>query len=145
MGYGVPAAIAAKAAFPDRIVICFAGDGDFQMTCQELATAAQAQIFPIILIVNNATYGTIRVHQEKNYPGRVSCTDIVNPDFIGLAQSFGFLGISVKTTDEFSAAFSQALCSENGAVLDLHVSSESLVPRQSLSEIRQMALNNQTG
>ena len=145
MGYGVPAAIAAKAAFPDRTVICFAGDGDFQMTCQELATAAQAQIFPIILIVNNATYGTIRVHQEKNYPGRVSCTDIVNPDFIGLAQSFGFLGISVKTTDEFSAAFSQALCSENGAVLDLHVSSESLVPRQSLSEIRQMALNNQTG
>ena len=145
MGYGVPAAIAAKAAFPDRTVICFAGDGDFQMTCQELATAAQAQIFPIILIVNNATYGTIRVHQEKNYPGRVSCTDIVNPDFIGLAQSFGFLGISVKTTDEFSAAFSQALSSENGAVLDLHVSSESLVPRQSLSEIRQMALNNQTG
>ena len=143
MGYGVPAAIAAKATFPDRTVVCFAGDGDFQMTCQELATAAQAQIFPIILIVNNATYGTIRVHQEKNYPGRVSCTDIVNPDFIGLAQSFGFLGISVKTTDEFFTAFNQALNSKNGAVLDLHVSSESLVPSQSLSEIRQRALNNQ--
>ena len=143
MGYGVPAAIAAKATFPDRTVVCFAGDGDFQMTCQELATAAQAKIFPIILIVNNATYGTIRVHQEKNYPGRVSCTDIVNPDFIGLAQSFGFLGISVKTTDEFFTAFNQALNSKNGAVLDLHVSSESLVPSQSLSEIRQRALNNQ--
>ena len=113
------------------------------MCIRDRATAAQAQIFPIILIVNNATYGTIRVHQEKNYPGRVSCTDIVNPDFIGLAQSFGFLGISVKTTDGFFAAFSQALNSKNGAVLDLNVSSESLVPSQSLSEIRRKALNNQ--
>ena len=70
-----------KSAFPNRTVVCFAGDGDFQMTCQELSTAAQIGIFPIILILNNSTYGTIRVHQEKNYPGRVSCTDIVNPDF----------------------------------------------------------------
>ena len=144
MGYGVPAAIAAKSAFPDRTVVCFAGDGDFQMTCQELSTAAQIGIFPIILILNNSSYGTIRVHQEKNYPGRVSCTDIVNPNFTALAESFGFLGLRVGTTDEFYVAFESALNSERGAVLDLNVSSESLVPRQSLSDIRKNALNNQS-
>jgi len=144
MGYGVPAAIAAKSAFPNRTVVCFAGDGDFQMTCQELSTAAQIGIFPIILIVNNSSYGTIRVHQEKNYPGRVSCTDIVNPNFTALAESFGFLGLRVGTTDEFYVAFESALNSERGAVLDLNVSSESLVPRQSLSDIRKNALNNQS-
>ena len=144
MGYGVPAAIAAKSAFPNRTVVCFAGDGDFQMTCQELSTAAQIGIFPIILILNNSTYGTIRVHQEKNYPGRVSCTDIVNPNFTALAESFGFLGLRVGTTDEFYVAFESALNSERGAVLDLNVSSESLVPRQSLSDIRKNALNNQS-
>ena len=144
MGYGVPAAIAAKSAFPNRTVVCFAGDGDFQMTCHELSTAAQIGIFPIILILNNSTYGTIRVHQEKNYPGRVSCTDIVNPNFTALAESFGFLGLRVGTTDEFYVAFESALNSERGAVLDLNVSSESLVPRQSLSDIRKNALNNQS-
>ncbi|MEK9814632.1 MAG: thiamine pyrophosphate-dependent enzyme [Paracoccaceae bacterium] len=144
MGYGVPAAIAAKSAFPNRTVVCFAGDGDFQMTCQELSTAAQIGIFPIILILNNSSYGTIRVHQEKNYPGRVSCTDIVNPNFTALAESFGFLGLRVGTTDEFYVAFESALNSERGAVLDLNVSSESLVPRQSLSDIRKNALNNQS-
>ena len=144
MGYGVPAAISAKSAFPNRTVVCFAGDGDFQMTCQELSTAAQIGIFPIILILNNSTYGTIRVHQEKNYPGRVSCTDIVNPNFTALAESFGFLGLRVGTTDEFYVAFESALNSERGAVLDLNVSSESLVPRQSLSDIRKNALNNQS-
>ena len=144
MGYGVPAAIAAKSAFPNRTVVCFAGDGDFQMTCQELSTAAQAGIFPIILIINNSSYGTIRVHQEKNYPGRVSCTDIVNPNFISLAESFGFLGLRVRTTEEFYVAFESALNSERGAVLDLNVSSESLVPRQSLSDIRKNALDNQS-
>ena len=144
MGYGVPAAIAAKSAFPNRTVVCFAGDGDFQMTCQELSTAAQIGIFPIILILNNSSYGTIRVHQERNYPGRVSCTDIVNPNFTALAESFGFLGLRVGTTDEFYVAFESALNSERGAVLDLNVSSESLVPRQSLSDIRKNALNNQS-
>ena len=144
MGYGVPAAIAAKSAFPNRTVVCFAGDGDFQMTCQELSTAAQIGIFPIILILNNSSFGTIRVHQEKNYPGRVSCTDIVNPNFTALAESFGFLGLRVGTTDEFYVAFESALNSERGAVLDLNVSSESLVPRQSLSDIRKNALNNQS-
>ena len=144
MGYGVPAAIAAKSAFPNRTVVCFAGDGDFQMTCQELSTAAQIGIFPIILILNNSSYGTIRVHQEKNYPGRVSCTDIVNPNFTALAESFGFLGLRVGTTDEFYVAFESALNSERGAVLDLNVSSESLVPRQSLSDIRKNALDNQS-
>ena len=109
-----------------------------------MSTAAQIGIFPIILILNNSTYGTIRVHQEKNYPGRVSCTDIVNPNFTALAESFGFLGLRVGTTDEFYVAFESALNSERGAVLDLNVSSESLVPRQSLSDIRKNALDNQS-
>ena len=89
MGYGVPAAIAAKIACPGRTVVAITGDGDFQMTCQELGCALQADAWPIILIVNNRSYGTIRMHQERSYPGRVSFTDILNPDFVTLASAYG--------------------------------------------------------
>jgi acetolactate synthase I/II/III large subunit len=140
MGYGVPAAIAAKVAFPDRTVVCFAGDGDFQMNCQELGTALQAGAQPIILILNNGTYGTIRAHQERNYPARVSGTDLQNPDFTMLAQSYGFHAERVERTEDFPAAFARARASRTGAVLDLVISAEALTPRQTLSQMRDAAL-----
>ncbi|MHA6263829.1 thiamine pyrophosphate-dependent enzyme [Arenibacterium sp. CAU 1754] len=140
MGYGLPAAVAAKVAHPDRTVVCFAGDGDFQMNCQELATAAQAGAQPIILILNNGIYGTIRAHQERHYPERVSGTDMVNPDFATLAKAYGFHGERVETTDDFAAAFARAQASKTGAVLDLNISPEALTPRVTLSQMRQAAL-----
>ncbi len=140
MGYGVPAAIAAKVAHPDRTVVCFAGDGDFQMNCTELATALQAGAQPIILILNNGIYGTIRAHQERNYPTRVSGTTMVNPDFVTLATAYGFHAERVGTTADFAAAFERALASKTGAVLDLAISPEALTPRQSLSQMRNAAL-----
>ncbi|TPE46848.1 thiamine pyrophosphate-dependent enzyme [Amaricoccus solimangrovi] len=140
MGYGLPAAVAAKIACPERVVVCFAGDGDFQMNCQELATAAQAGACPIVLIVNNGVYGTIRAHQERNYPGRVSGTTMVNPDFSALARAYGFHAERVETTADFPAAFARALKSGSGAVLDLAVSPEALTPRQTLTQMREAAL-----
>jgi acetolactate synthase-1/2/3 large subunit len=139
MGYGVPAAIAAKVAHPDRLVLCFAGDGDFQMTAQELATARQAGAMPVILILNNGIYGTIRAHQEREYPARVSGTDMVNPDFVMLARAHGFHAERVETTAAFAAAFDRAVASPTGAVLDLAISAEALTPRASLSAIRAAA------
>ncbi len=139
MGYGVPAAIAAKVAFPTRTVVCFAGDGDFQMNCQELATAAQAGAQPIILIVNNGIYGTIRAHQERHYPARVSGTTMENPDFSALARAYGFHAERVERTEDFAAAFARALASNTGAVLDLNISPEAITPRQTLSQMRAAA------
>ena len=136
MGYGLPAALAAKACNPNRFVLCFAGDGDFQMTCAELGTAMQAGLYPIVLIVNNASYGTIRMHQERDYPHRVSGTDLQNPDFVGLARSYGFYGERVESTDQFAAAFDRALQSKNGAILDLVVATEAITPRQSIADLR---------
>lgn len=140
MGYGVPAAVAAKVAHPDRTVVCFAGDGDFQMTCQELGTAMQAGAQPIILILNNGTYGTIRAHQERTYPARVSGTDLQNPNFAMLAQSYGFHAERVERTEDFPAAFARARASRTGAVLDLDISPEALTPQQTLSQMRDAAL-----
>jgi acetolactate synthase-1/2/3 large subunit len=140
MGYGLPAAIAARVAHPHRRVVCFAGDGDIQMTCQELATAAQAGAQPVVLVLNNGIYGTIRAHQERAYPGRVSGTTMVNPDFAALARAYGFHGERVETTADFAAAFDRALASPTGALLDLAISPEALTPRQSLGAIRAAAL-----
>ncbi|WP_434618004.1 thiamine pyrophosphate-binding protein [Tabrizicola sp. M-4] len=140
MGYGLPAAIAAKIAHPDRTVVCFAGDGDFQMNCQELGTAMQAGAQPIVLILNNGTYGTIRAHQERTYPARVSGTTLENPDFAALARAYGFHAERVETTADFPAAFARARASKTGAVLDLNISPEALTPRQTLSQMRAAAL-----
>ena len=140
MGYGVPAAIAAKVADAERCVVCFAGDGDFQMTSQELATASQAGAQPIILILNNGIYGTIRAHQERHYPERVSGTDMASPDFSMLAAAYGFHGERVERTADFPAAFERAMASKTGAVLDLVISPEALTPRQTLSQMREAAL-----
>lgn len=145
MGYGLPAAIAAKIAHPDRTVVCFAGDGDFQMTCQELGTAMQAGAQPIVLILNNGIYGTIRAHQERNYPARVSGTTLENPDFAALARAYGFHAERVTRTEDFPAAFDRAVASQHGAVLDLDISPEALTPRQTLSEMRNAALAARSG
>ena len=140
MGYGLPAAVAAKVADPARTVICFAGDGDFQMNCQELATALQYGAQPIILLLNNGIYGTIRAHQERHYPARVSGTDMVNPDFVAFARAYGFHAERVERTEDFAAAFARAQTSGSGAVLDLKISPEALTPRQTLSQMRNAAL-----
>jgi acetolactate synthase I/II/III large subunit len=139
MGYGVPAAVAAKLLHPERIVVAMAGDGDFLMTGQELATAVQQEAAIVVLVVNNGMYGTIRMHQERHYPGRVSGTDLVNPDFAALARAFGAHGAVVERTDEFAAAFDAALASGLPAVIELRVDPEALTPRQTLSEIREAA------
>ena len=143
MGYGLPAAIAAKAEHPDRMVVCIAGDGDFQMNCQELGSAMQHGIAPIVLIVNNGTYGTIRMHQERTYPERVTFTDIKNPDFVALAAAYDFHAERVTNTDQFADAFARAKCSKTGAVLELIVSAESLTPRATLSDLRALGLAKQ--
>lgn len=141
MGYGVPAAIAAKVAHPERTVVCFAGDGDFQMNCPELGTAMQAGAQPIILVLNNGIYGTIRAHQERNYPARVSGTTMEqNPDFVTLGKAYGFHAERVASTDDFPAAFERALASDSGALLELDISPEALTPRQTLSQMRDAAL-----
>jgi len=136
MGYGVPAAVAAKIVAPDKLVLCFAGDGDFQMNCQELGTAMQADAQPIILILNNGSYGTIRMHQEKHYPDRVTATNLANPDFVTLAKAYGFHAETVSITEQFEAAFERAVASKTGAVLELKISIDAITPRQTLSQIR---------
>ncbi len=145
MGYGLPAAIAASVAHPGRQVVCFAGDGDFQMNCQELATAREIGASFVVLVVNNKTYGTIRAHQERNYPERVSGTDMMNPDFAAMAQAAGLFGERVERTEDFPAAFERACAAGSAAVLDLDVAAEALTPRQTLSEMRAAALSRRSG
>ena len=136
MGYGVPAAVAAKAQYPERIVVCFAGDGCFLMTGQELATAVQYGLNIVILVVNNGMYGTIRMHQERNYPGRVSGTSLINPDFAALARAYGAYGELVERTADFPAAFERAIAAGKPALLELRIDPEAITPRTTLSEIR---------
>ena len=133
MGYGVPAAIAAKIAFPNRTVVCFAGDGDFLMNGQELATAMQYKVNPIFLVVNNNSYGTIRMHQEKNFPDRVSGTDLINPDFSAFARAFGANGRVIETTEDFFPAFETALLSDSPSLLELRVGPNCMGPDKFLS------------
>lgn len=136
MGAGVPAAIAAKAVDRNRQVLCFAGDGDFQMSLTELGTAAQEGLQPIILILNNGMYGTIRAHQERNYPDRPSATKIVNPDYVMLARAYGFHAERIERTEDFAAAFQRAEESATGAVLELIIDAQDITPFASLDQIR---------
>jgi acetolactate synthase-1/2/3 large subunit len=140
MGYGLPAAIAAKLRYPRRVVVAFAGDGCFLMYGQELATAMKYRLPVIILVVNNFMYGTIRMHQERNYPGRVYGTDLVNPDFAAFAQSFGAQGKIVNRTEDFPSAFEQALTAETPYLLELRVDPDVITPSARLSEIRMQAM-----
>jgi len=136
MGYGVPAAIAAKIARPERTVVCLAGDGDFLMAGQELATAVQYNAAVIILVVNNGIYGTIRMHQEKHYPGRVIGTDIVNPHFAAFARSFGAMGEIVEDSAQFGAAFERCVASGKPAVIELRTDPQAITPNTTLDAIR---------
>jgi acetolactate synthase-1/2/3 large subunit len=139
MGYGVPAAVAAKLACPQQTVVCLAGDGDFLMTGQELATAVQYEAAIVVLVVDNGMYGTIRMHQESHFPGRVSGTDLRNPDFAALARSFGAFGERVERTGELPDALERALSAGVPAVLHLPVDPEAITPRRTLTEIREAA------
>jgi acetolactate synthase I/II/III large subunit len=136
MGYGLPAALAAKLEFPERAVICFAGDGCFQMTGLEFGTAAQEGAAVIVLVIDNGMYGTIRMHQEREYPGRVSGTALRNPDFAALARSYGGHGETVRRTEEFAPAFERARASRLPAILHVIIDPEALTPTRTLSEIR---------
>jgi acetolactate synthase-1/2/3 large subunit len=137
MAYGVPAALAAKALEPRRTVVCIAGDGDFMMSCQELATAVQYQLPVVIVVVNNRMLGTIRMHQERHFPGRVVGTDLVNPDFAAYAAAFGAHGETVRRTADFEGALERALGAGRPAVVELVVDPEAISPRATLTEIRE--------
>ncbi|MGY6548666.1 MAG: thiamine pyrophosphate-binding protein [Roseinatronobacter sp.] len=139
MGYGLPAAIAAKLEFPDRPVICFAGDGCFQMTLSELSTARQYGANVVVIVCNNGQYGTIRMHQEKTYPGRVSGTQMFNPDYAALAQAYGAFGARVTRGADFADVYAQALRAGVPAVIELVLDPEALSPGASLTEIRATA------
>jgi acetolactate synthase-1/2/3 large subunit len=115
MGYGLPAAVGAKRAFPERMVVSLNGDGCFMMNGQEFATAVQYDLPIIVLIIDNGMYGTIRMHQEREYPGRVSATHLKNPDFAAYARAFGGHGETVRTTEEFAPAFERAVASGENA------------------------------
>src|SRR5690606_21655029 len=117
MGYGLPAAVGAKRLYPEKTVVCFAGDGCFMMHGQEFATAVQYNLPIIVLIIDNGMYGTIRMHQEKNYPGRISATELRNPDFAAYAEAFGGYGERVESTAEFGPAFERAVASGKPAIL----------------------------
>lgn len=140
MGYGVPAAIAAKLAHPDREVIALAGDGCFLMTGQELATAVQYGAAIVVIVVDNASFGTIRMHQERAYPGKVIATDLVNPDFVAFARSFGAFGVRVEATAAFPAAFAAAreAAKNSGKPSLVHVltSVEDIAPGRTISALR---------
>ncbi|PHP67633.1 thiamine pyrophosphate-binding protein [Zhengella mangrovi] len=136
MGYGVPGAVAAKLLFPDRDVIAFAGDGCFQMTGQEFGTAMQHGANIIVLVVNNGIYGTIRMHQEREYPGRVSGTDMVNPDFAALARAYGAHGETVETTADFAPAFERARNAGKPSIIEIRLDPEALTVSRTLSDIR---------
>jgi acetolactate synthase I/II/III large subunit len=140
MGYGIPAGVAAKLVAPERTVICFAGDGDFLMSGQELATARQYELPIVVLLVNNGMYGTIRMHQERHYPGRVVGTDLVNPDFAAYARAFGAYGATVTETAQFPDALEAALGAGTSAVIELRIDPEAINPRTTLSKIRAKAL-----
>ena len=140
MGYGLPAAVAAKVAHPDRPVVCFAGDGCFLMTGQELATAVQHELPIIVVVVDNGMYGTIRMHQEREHPGRVSGTALRNPDFAALARAYGAFGARVETTEEFPPAFEEAIAAGRPAVLHLILDPEAITPRTTLHGLREQAL-----
>lgn len=140
MGYGVPAAVAAKLTYPDRVVVSFSGDGCFLMNGQEVATAAQHGANVIFVVVNNGMYGTIRMHQERNYPGRVSGTELLNPDFAALAQAYGLHGEVVTTTSDFAPAFERCLEMSRPSLIEVRVDPEALTPRMSLTQIREQSL-----
>jgi acetolactate synthase I/II/III large subunit len=135
MGYGIPAAVAAKLLDPERPAVCVSGDGDFLMSGHELATAAQYGAAIVVLVVNNGMLGTIRMHQERQF-GRGVATDLVNPDFVAYGKAFGAHAALVERTEDFAAAFEDALAAGRPALLELPVDPEAITPRTTLSQLR---------
>jgi acetolactate synthase-1/2/3 large subunit len=142
MGYGVPAAVGAKRMQPDSTVVVFAGDGDFLMNGQEFATAVQYDLPILVILLDNGMYGTIRMHQEREYPGRVSATMLKNPDFAAYAKAFGGYGERVERTEDFAAALERAITSGKPAILHCILDPEAITPAMSLSAIRDKALES---
>ena len=142
MGYGVPSGVAAKLVHPDRPVVSINGDGDFMMNGQELATAAQYNLKIVFLVINNGMYGTIRMHQEREYPGRVSGTELKNPDFAALARAYGLHGETVEKTADFEPAFERAWKAKTASVIELRIDPEAITTRTTLSAIRAAALKS---
>ncbi len=136
MGYGVPAAIAAKLLHPDREVVCFAGDGDFQMSGQELATAVQNRADVVFVVVDNSGYGTIRAHQERRYPGRVVGTELRNPDFVALARAHGAWAARVEITEQFPAAFAEARRCGSPSLIHVVTDIEDIAPGRTIAQLR---------
>jgi acetolactate synthase-1/2/3 large subunit len=139
MGYGTPAAVAAKELFPDRDVIAFAGDGCFLMNGQEFATAVQYNLPIVVIVVNNGIYGTIRMHQEREYPGRVVATDLKNPDFAALARAYGGHGETVDKTADFAPAFERARASGKPSIIEVRLDPEAITPTRTMTQIRDKA------
>ncbi|WP_407524040.1 thiamine pyrophosphate-binding protein [Methylobacterium oryzisoli] len=140
MGYGVPAAVAMKRLWPERTVISLNGDGDFLMNGQEFATAVQYRLPIVVIVADNASYGTIRMHQERDFPDRPVATDLVNPDFAAYARAFGGAGWTVERTEDFPAAFAAARAHEGPAIIHLKISKDAITPGQTLTQIRDRAL-----
>jgi acetolactate synthase-1/2/3 large subunit len=136
MGYGLPAAVGAKRLLPERTVVCFAGDGDFMMHGQELATAVQYDLPIVIILLDNGMYGTIRMHQERNYPARVFATDLKNPDFCALAFAYGAHGERVERTEEFAPALARALQSGKPAIIHCLIDPQAITPAATLDSLR---------
>jgi acetolactate synthase-1/2/3 large subunit len=139
MGYSVPSGIGAAITFRDRQVLSFVGDGGFLMTGQEIATAFQSGVTPIVIVVNNGQYGTIRMYQERHYPGRISGTQLTNPDFAKFIEAFGGHGEVVVATDELVPAFQRARASGRPAVIEVRMSPEQITNRQTVTQIRAAA------
>ena len=139
MGYGLPAAVAAKIAFPNKTVVAFAGDGCFQMTMQEFGTAFQAKAAVVVLVIDNGMYGTIRMHQELHFPNRVSVTDLVNPDFCALAKAYGAFATQVTNSAQFPQALSDAIRANKPALIHIKLDPQALTPSQTLNQIRDRA------
>ena len=136
MGYGLPAAVAAKMAFPNKTVIAFAGDGCFQMTMQEFGTAVQAKAAVVVLVIDNGMYGTIRMHQELHFPDRISVTNLVNPDFCALAKAYGAYAFQVTNSDQFPQALRTAIAAKKPALIHIKLDPQALTPSKTLNQIR---------
>jgi acetolactate synthase-1/2/3 large subunit len=143
MGYGIPAAVSAKRIFPDRTVVALTGDGDFLMNGQEFATAVQYDLPILVILLDNGMYGTIRMHQEREYPGRISATMLKNPDFAAYAKAFGGHGERIEKTEEFAPALTRALASDKPAILHCVIDPEAITPTTTLTALREKALAQQ--